>query len=94
MILLLPLGVSSQFLFEWLEIQNICFLDTAFCNKLQRRLFLNILNECIAAAAKCLKLKVLSRGWVANKHFGVKLFLKDLHQFIIPKAIKKKLKIL
>jgi hypothetical protein len=48
MISLLPLDVSRHFLFEWLEIKNICFLDTAFCNKLQRRLFLNILNECIA----------------------------------------------
>jgi hypothetical protein len=46
---LLPQEVSRHFLFEWLEIKNICFLDTAFCNKLQKRkLFLNILNKCIA----------------------------------------------
>jgi hypothetical protein len=28
----------------WLDVKNVCFLDSAFCNKKQRTMFLNILN--------------------------------------------------
>jgi hypothetical protein len=40
----LPLYVSRFFLNNWIEIKNICVLDSAFCNKQLRIYFLNILN--------------------------------------------------
>jgi hypothetical protein len=43
----LPVDVSRYFLKTWLEVDNIGFLDNAFCNKKQRNFFLDILNRCI-----------------------------------------------
>jgi hypothetical protein len=67
------------------EISNNCsnleFLEISKCKKITD-------DGLIAPATNCLKLKELSCGWVA----GVKVTLKNLHEIIIPKAIKKKIK--
>jgi predicted metalloenzyme YecM len=40
----LPLDVTRHFISIWLDIKNVCYLDSAFCNKKQRTIFLDILN--------------------------------------------------
>jgi F-box/leucine-rich repeat protein 2/20 len=44
----LPFDVLRYFLNTWLfDFRNVCYLDSAFCNKKQRKVFINVLNEFI-----------------------------------------------
>jgi hypothetical protein len=52
----LPVEVLRFFLNTWIEVievKNICDLDNAFCNKKQRVVFLNILNDFVIVGNFC-----------------------------------------
>jgi hypothetical protein len=64
----LPNNVVRYFLKTWIEVKNICYLDNAFCNKQERKFFLNNLNECVIIGNFCDKFH--------NFHFKTELYLK------------------
>jgi hypothetical protein len=76
------------FLNTWIEVKNICYLDSAFCNKNQKKNFLNSLNKLVIIGcfcdefdlSECIKTNTeLYLGWILKKN----IFLNHLctHQW-------------
>jgi hypothetical protein len=69
----LPLYVSRFFLNNWIQIDNICFLDSSFCNKQQRTVFLYILNGFVTAGRDFDSAK---DTYYQNLNYDTKLYIK------------------
>jgi hypothetical protein len=70
----LPLDVTRHFLMIWLGIKNVCYLDSAFCNKKQRTIFLDILNGFVISHVKFSGTDLFLK-WISKKNVFIEKFL-------------------